>query len=79
MAGYQQAKFYLFACEALGGISGSAKQVIIANVTTNSCTWLSRKAVINHKSRRTEKRYLLYTDRVTPLGTGLRCAAQLID
>jgi hypothetical protein len=47
MAEYQQAKFYPFACEALGGTSHSAKQIvgIIADVTVNNCTWLSRKAV----------------------------------
>ena len=48
MAEYQQAKFYPFACEALGGISRTAKQVvgIIADVTVNNCAWLSRKAVM---------------------------------
>ena len=49
MAEYQQAKFYPFACETLGGISRSAKQVvgIIADVTVNNCTWLTRKAVMD--------------------------------
>jgi hypothetical protein len=52
LAEYQNADFHPFACEALGGMSRSAKKVIslIADITTNNCSWLSRRTVINELS-----------------------------
>jgi hypothetical protein len=52
LAEYQNADFRPFACEALGGMSRSAKQVIglIADITSNNCSWLSRRTVINDLS-----------------------------
>ena len=52
LAEYQNAAFHPFACEALGGMSRSAKKIIslIADITTNNCSWLSRRTVINELS-----------------------------
>jgi hypothetical protein len=49
MAAFQNAKFSPFACETLGGISRSAKQVVglISDITVTNCSWLPKRTVMN--------------------------------